>query len=49
MSQTTQIKPDIPSRKAVSRFIERHYRHFNAGCVMDAAKAYSAQIDGATL
>lgn len=29
----------------VSQFIEKHYRHFNAATLVDAAKAYRSQID----
>jgi deoxyhypusine synthase len=28
----------------VSKFIARHYRHFNAGALMDAAKAYESHL-----
>jgi deoxyhypusine synthase len=30
----------------VRQFIERHFRHFNAATVVDAARAYSALVDG---
>ena len=30
----------------VSRFIERHYRHFNAATLLDAARAYRAHMEG---
>lgn len=30
----------------VSRFIERHYRHFNAAALKDAADAYGAHLSG---
>ena len=29
----------------VSRFIEHHYRHFNAAALMDAAKGYESHLD----
>src|SRR5580698_5459517 len=29
----------------VSRFIQRHYRHFNAASLVDAAKGYVAHLD----
>ena len=29
----------------VSRFIERHYQHFNAAALKDAANAFSTHID----
>lgn len=32
-------------RGPVSQFMERHYRHFNAAAMMDAAKAYEKHID----
>src|SRR3954466_12352825 len=39
MSDATQ--PPDP----VSRFIDRHYRHFNAAALVDAANAYRAHLD----
>jgi deoxyhypusine synthase len=30
----------------ISRFIRRHFRHFNAATLVDAADAYSAHLDG---
>ena len=30
----------------ISQFIDRHYRHFNAAALKDAADAYSAHLDG---
>src|SRR5438128_10067311 len=30
----------------ISQFIDRHYRHFNAAVVKDAADAYIAHING---
>jgi len=33
-------------RGPVSRFIEHHYRHFNAAALRDAAEAYRAHLDG---
>ncbi len=33
-------------RGPVSRFMERHYRHFNAAALMDAARAYEEHMDG---
>ena len=32
------------SKGAVSKFIARHYRHFNAAALLDAAKAYEAHL-----
>ena len=31
---------------SVKRFIERHYRHFNAAVLVDAAEAYVRHLDG---
>jgi len=36
----------VTAQKTVSDFIERHYRHFNAAELVDAAKAYKKHIDG---
>jgi deoxyhypusine synthase len=33
------------SKGPVSRFIARHYRHFNAASLIDAAKAYDSHLD----
>jgi deoxyhypusine synthase len=33
------------SKGPVSRFIARHYRHFNAASLIDAAKAYESHLD----
>ena len=32
------------NRGAISRFMEEHYRHFNAAALMDAAKAFDAHL-----
>ena len=41
--------PAVTDRRArlgpVSEFIERHYRHFNAAALNDAAQAYIAHLD----
>ena len=29
---------------AIAQFIERHFKHFNAATVLDAAKAYDEQL-----
>src|ERR1035438_4756672 len=34
------------SKGPVSRFLARHYRHFNAASLLDAAKAYDAHLKG---
>ncbi len=34
------------ARGPVSQFVERHFRHFNAAAVVDAARAYEAHLDG---
>ena len=33
------------ARQSISRFIEHHYRHFNAATLVDAAKAYRRHLD----
>jgi deoxyhypusine synthase len=33
------------SKGPVSRFIEHHYRHFNAAALLDAARGYQAHLD----
>ncbi|MCC6276964.1 MAG: deoxyhypusine synthase family protein [Oligoflexia bacterium] len=33
------------SQKPISEFIEKHYRHFNAAALVDAAKAYRTLLD----
>jgi len=33
------------TKGAISQFIEKYYLHFNAASVVDAAKAYEAQIN----
>jgi deoxyhypusine synthase len=42
-SKTTRSQAPA-KRGAVSRFIEHHYRHFNAAALVDAAKAYDAHL-----
>ena len=32
--------------RPISEFIRRHYRHFNAAALVDAAKGYTAHLDG---
>ncbi|HXD93623.1 MAG TPA: deoxyhypusine synthase, partial [Bacteroidia bacterium] len=32
------------SKGPVSKFIEHHYRHFNAAALMDAAKGYETHL-----
>lgn len=31
--------------RSITRFMEEHYKHFNAAALMDAAKGYQAQLD----
>jgi deoxyhypusine synthase len=31
---------------AIRDFVDRHYRHFNAAVVRDAARAYEAHLQG---
>jgi deoxyhypusine synthase len=33
------------SKGAITEFIERHFKHFNAAALVDAAKEYQAQLD----
>ena len=33
------------SKGAITEFIERHFKHFNAAALVDAAKAYTEQLD----
>lgn len=33
------------SKRPISDFIEKHYKHFNAAALLDAAKAYKTHID----
>jgi deoxyhypusine synthase len=45
--QATQIaKVDHVKSGSISQFIDRHYRHFNAAVLKDAADAYIAHLDG---
>jgi len=32
-------------RGPISKFIEHHYRHFNAAALVDAAKGYEAHLE----
>ena len=43
-TRSSILKPP-DSAGAVSRFIEGHYRHFNAAALLDAAKAYRRQME----
>src|ERR1017187_1235411 len=38
-------KPTKLAGGPVSRFIQHHYRHFNAASLVDAAKGYVAHLD----
>ena len=40
-----QKKITLPAAGPVSRFIQHHYRHFNAAALVDAAKGYVAHLD----
>ncbi|MEI9962862.1 MAG: hypothetical protein WDM76_17625 [Limisphaerales bacterium] len=40
-----QEKANQTFRGPVSRFIQHHYRHFNAASLVDAAKGYAAHLD----
>jgi len=41
---TTSTSSATGPRGPVSRFIERHYRHFNAAALLDAARGYEAHL-----
>lgn len=45
MKKAKRVTTEIHKRGPVSRFIEHHYRHFNAATLMDAAKAYESHLD----
>jgi deoxyhypusine synthase len=36
----------VTDRGPISRFIEHHYRHFNAASLVDAARGYARHVDG---
>ncbi len=38
-------KASKPSGGPVSRFVQRHFRHFNAAVLMDAARAYARHVE----
>ena len=40
-----KIKQAKPSGGPVSRFIQHHFRHFNAATLVDAARGYRAHLD----
>src|SRR6185503_9962956 len=40
----TLVKPS-KTKNAISNFIEKHYRHFNAATVVDASKAYVEHLE----
>ncbi len=46
MAKKKSIKPTPLTGGPVSRFIQHHYRHFNAASLVDAAKGYVAHLDG---
>jgi deoxyhypusine synthase len=39
-------KASKPRGGPVSRFLQRHFRHFNAAALLDAARAYVTHLDG---
>jgi deoxyhypusine synthase len=45
-SPTTTTSPLGSDRGTISTFLERHFRHFNAATVVDAAQAYARHVDG---
>jgi len=42
---TLLAKPTSKTKKSISDFIEKHYRHFNAATVVDASKAYKEHLE----
>ena len=42
---TSSTTPSREGRGAISSFIERHFRHFNAATVVDAARAWARHVD----
>ncbi|HEY4798849.1 MAG TPA: deoxyhypusine synthase family protein, partial [Bacteroidia bacterium] len=38
-------KPTSNTKKLITGFIEKHYRHFNAATVVDASKSYKAHLE----
>ena len=45
MTKATTVRKTIrPAAENISRFIETHYRHFNALTLKDAAVSYKAQL-----
>ena len=45
MTPFSQPKPEA-HEWAISQFIQRHYRHFNAATLVESAEAYNAQLAG---
>lgn len=45
VTEQTEIATELKSKGPISRFIETHYRHFNARELVDAARAYRNHID----
>ena len=43
-AETLAAKP-AKTKKAISNFIDTHYRHFNAASIVDASKAYIEHLD----
>ena len=35
----------MTTKGPISQFIQKHYLHFNAAALVDAAKGYEAQLD----
>ncbi len=44
-SASTQPAPTIP-KSAISQFMEKHFRHFNARETLEAARAYKDHVEG---
>lgn len=44
MKSRKASRPAPVRRGPVSRYIEQHYRHFNAAALVDAARGYEAHL-----
>src|SRR5437764_13740624 len=46
-SRPEEINAGLAAKKGpISKFIAKHYRHFNAAALLDAAKGYEAHLAG---
>ena len=44
--ETKKLEPKAPGMKTTRKFIQRHFRHFNAAALKDAAQGYVEFLDG---